>query len=60
MWKGSSFCTGTEFAACESSSVGCLSSVARGGKWDVQQHGALLLDPGTGMSQALLHPGGLT
>lgn len=31
VWKGSSFCPGTESAACESSSVRCLWSVVRGG-----------------------------
>lgn len=60
VWKGSNFCAGTGFAACESGSVAWLSSVARGGERDVQRHGALLLDPGTGMSRALLRPGGLT
>lgn len=39
MWKGSGFCSGTGSAARESSSVGCLSSVAWGGQRDVQ-HGA--------------------
>lgn len=44
VWKGSSFCSGTEPVACESGAAGGLLSVAWGGEWDVHQHGALLLD----------------
>lgn len=58
--EGQQFLLRDRICCFESNSVRCLSSVAQGGQWDVQQHGALLLNPATGMLWALLHPGGLT